>query len=304
MPSRHPSRHRTPRRPRRFLAVAATAVTALAALLLPSAAEAGQRPGAAPLAALGEAMRAADVPGTAWAADPASGSLRVLADETVSTAELARLREEAGALAGALGITRVPGALRPLLSGGEAVYADSGQRCTVGFDVRVGGAYYFLTAGHCADGLPTWYADPGLTDYVGPTVSASFPANDYGIVAYDDGTVPFPGTIECNGTVVEIDGALDPTVGMTVWMAGAVSGCHSGTVTGLNYTVNYGNGDIVSGLIATTICAAPGDSGAPLFTGSYAVGILSGGSGNCAGGGTSFFQPVTEILSAYGATLP
>ena len=304
MPAPQLTRRRTPRHPRRALVFAASALAALAALLLPGPAVASPQTGAAPLAALGEALRAADVPGTAWAADPASGTLHVLADETVSPAELDRVQEAAGAYAGALDVTRVPGALRPLLNGGEAAYADVGIRCTVGFNVQVDNALYFLTAGHCADGLPRWFADPGLTDYLGHTVNVSFPGDDYGLVAYDDGTVPFPGTVACDGTLVEIEGTVDPTLGMTVWMAGAVSGCHSGTVTGLNYTVNYGNGNIVSGLIGTNLCAEPGDSGAPLFTDVYAVGILSGGSGDCAGGGTSFFQPVTEALRAYGATLP
>ncbi|MFD1052612.1 S1 family peptidase, partial [Kibdelosporangium lantanae] len=34
-----------------------------------------------------------------------------------------------------------------------------------------------------------------------------------------------------------------------------------------------------------------------------AVGVTSGGSGNCSSGGTTFFQPITEPLSAYGLTL-
>ncbi|MFI8404604.1 serine protease, partial [Streptomyces sp. NPDC085463] len=29
----------------------------------------------------------------------------------------------------------------------------------------------------------------------------------------------------------------------------------------------------------------------------------SGGSGNCSSGGTTFFQPVTEALSAYGVSV-
>jgi streptogrisin C len=31
--------------------------------------------------------------------------------------------------------------------------------------------------------------------------------------------------------------------------------------------------------------------------------VLSGGSGNCTSGGTTFFQPVNEILAVYGLTL-
>jgi hypothetical protein len=54
------------------------------------------------------------------------------------------------------------------------------------------------------------------------------------------------------------------------------------------------------------VCAEPGDSGGSLVTNSgtrRAVGMTSGGSGNCSSGGTTFFQPVTEALSAYGVSL-
>ncbi len=55
-----------------------------------------------------------------------------------------------------------------------------------------------------------------------------------------------------------------------------------------------------SGPVRTTVCAEPGDSGGPLYSNSgIAYGLTSGGSGNCRTGGTTFFQPVTEALSAY-----
>ena len=82
-----------------------------------------------------------------------------------------------------------------------------------------------------------------------------------------------------------------------------------GTVVAVNLTVNYGAGDIVSGLTQTTACAQPGDSGGPFVTnpgsGSRvaAVGLLSGGIGDCQTGGTTFYQPLREALSAYGMTL-
>ena len=51
------------------------------------------------------------------------------------------------------------------------------------------------------------------------------------------------------------------------------------------------------------ICAEPGDSGGSLYAGSVALGLTSGGSGNCSSGGTTFFQPVPEVLSAYGVSV-
>ena len=56
-------------------------------------------------------------------------------------------------------------------------------------------------------------------------------------------------------------------------------------------------------MIRTNVCAEPGDSGGPLFSGSTAIGLTSGGSGDCTSGGTTFFQPVTAALSAYGVSV-
>jgi hypothetical protein len=80
------------------------------------------------------------------------------------------------------------------------------------------------------------------------------------------------------------------------------TGVHSGTVQALNATVNYAEGT-VSGLIKTNVCAEGGDSGGSLFDGSKAIGLTSGGSGNCSSGGTTYFQPVTEALSVYGVSV-
>jgi streptogrisin C len=69
-----------------------------------------------------------------------------------------------------------------------------------------------------------------------------------------------------------------------------------------NQTVNYQQGS-VSGLTQTNACAEPGDSGGSWVSGTQAQGVTSGGSGNCTSGGTTYFQPVNEILSVYGVSL-
>jgi streptogrisin B len=56
-------------------------------------------------------------------------------------------------------------------------------------------------------------------------------------------------------------------------------------------------------MIQTTVCAEPGDSGGPLYDGTKALGLTSGGSGNCRTGGTTFFQPVVEAVQAYRVTM-
>ncbi|MEU3903692.1 S1 family peptidase [Streptomyces goshikiensis] len=288
----------------RLLAVA-TGLAAAAALAAPTAASAdgprdGQDPGfsAARLASAGASVLRADVGGTAWHTDPATGTLVVSADSTVSEASLAKIRREAGADAAALRIERIPGKLTKLVSGGDAIYATS-WRCSLGFNVRSGSTYYALTAGHCTDGAGTWWSDSARTAVVGSTVGSSFPTNDYGLVKYASNTPVPPGTVGSQ----DITSAVDPTLNMSVSRRGSTTGIHSGTVTGLGATVNYGGGDIVYGMIRTNVCAEPGDSGGPLYSGARAVGLTSGGSGNCSSGGTTFFQPVVEALSAYGVSV-
>ncbi|MFF9686843.1 S1 family peptidase [Streptomyces sp. NPDC014623] len=274
-------------------------LVAFAALAVPAAgADQIGTYSSAQLRAAGQAVLEADVAGTAWNVDTATGRLLVTADSTVSRAEIDRIKDHAGAEAGALRIERTPGKLSKLISGGDPVYASS-WRCSLGFNVRSGSTYYFLTAGHCTEGADTWWADPAHTTVLGTTEGSSFPVNDYGIVRYTNDSVPKPGTVGSQ----DITGAANATVGMSVTRRGSTTGIRSGTVTGLNATVNYGNGDIVHGMIRTNLCAEPGDSGGPLHSGPRAIGLTSGGSGNCTTGGTTFFQPVTEALSAYGVNV-
>lgn len=100
----------------------------------------------------------------------------------------------------------------------------------------------------------------------------------------------------------DITSAASAFVGESVERSGSTTGVHGGVVEALNVTVTYPEGT-VSGLIQTNVCAEPGDSGGSLFDGSTALGLTSGGSGNCTLGGTTFFQPVTEPLSVYGVSV-
>ncbi|MFC8870636.1 S1 family peptidase [Streptomyces sp. NPDC057148] len=285
----------------RLIAVS-TGIVAAAAIAIPSA-NASEAPvafSAAELSSASAAVLEADVPGTAWAVDGKTGQVLLTVDSTVSQAEIAKIKKEAGDKAGALKIERTPGTFNKLIQGGDAIYASS-WRCSLGFNVRSSsGAEYFLTAGHCTDGAGTWYSNSGRSTVLGSTAGSSFPGNDYGIVRYTNGSVSKPGT--ANG--VDITRAATPSVGTTVIRDGSTTGTHSGRVTALNATVNYGGGDIVRGLIQTTVCAEPGDSGGPLYgSNGTAYGLTSGGSGNCRTGGTTFFQPVTEALNAYGVSV-
>ncbi|GHB30924.1 S1 family peptidase [Streptomyces umbrinus] len=275
--------------------VAALAVSGTNATAAPTA---GAAPSAASVSGAASAVESLGVAGTSWSVDERTGKLRVFADSTVGEADLAAVRRATGRFAGATTVERLDGRLRTLLSGGDAIYTSS-WRCSVGVNVQSGSTFYFVTAGHCTDGLPTWYTSSGLTAMVGPTTGTSFPGNDFGVVRYSNPAVPHPGTI---GTV-DVTGTATAYVGQSVCRRGSTTGVRCGRVTALNATVNYGSGDIVYGLIQTNICAEPGDSGGPLYAGDKVIGILSGGSGNCTSGGTTYYQPIQEVLSAYGLSV-
>jgi streptogrisin B len=251
---------------------------------------------AAQLAKAGDAAKSADIAGTSWSVDPRSDTLQINADSRVTAAQIDQLKKSTASYGDAVQINRVAGTYSKLLTGGDPIYTSS-WRCSLGFNVRnSAGTYYFLTAGHCTEGYPAYYTSTNT--YIGPTVGTSFPTNDYGIVRYDS-SVAHSGTVGSQ----DITTAANAFVGETVTRRGSTTGIHSGTVTALNATVNYGNGDIVYGMIQTTVCAEPGDSGGSLYDGTKAIGLTSGGSGNCSSGGTTFFQPVTEALSAYGVSV-
>jgi streptogrisin D len=267
-------------------------------------AEAVQAAGATPrfVARSGEALAKADAalkarlktPGTAFAVDPVSNQVVVTADSTVTGAELAAVESIVAGLGDAARLESVPGTLTTRISGGDAIYAGSG-RCSLGFNVRSGSTYYFLTAGHCTNISSTW--TNGSTT-LGTRSGTSFPGNDYGIVRYTNNTITKSGAVGSQ----DITSAANPVVNQTVYRRGSTTGTRSGRVTALNSTVNYAEGS-VSGLVRTTVCAQPGDSGGPLYSGTTALGLTSGGSGNCSTGGTTYFQPVTEPLSVYGVSV-
>ncbi len=105
--------------------------------------------------------------------------------------------------------------------------------------------------------------------------------------------VAHPGNVFFYGGKQNIVDATNAYVGESVRRSGSTTGVHGGTVQATNVTVNYSEGTVY-GLIQTNVCAEGGDSGGPLFDGTHAVGLTSGGSGNCSQGGQTFFQPVTE----------
>ncbi|MGS2616827.1 S1 family peptidase [Micromonospora sp. LZ34] len=277
-----------------MLAVA-VGMIATAAFTQPTAASASpQDYSARQLAEVSDAVDRSGVEGIAWHVDGASGRVVVTADSTVTRAEIAKIRQSAGDKAGAVRVERASGVFKPLLAAGDAIYG-GGYRCSLGFNVVSGSTYYFLTAGHCGNVASTWYTNSSHTTLIGATVGSSYPGNDYALVRYDNASLSHPG-----GFAV-----ADAYVGESVKRTGSTTGTHSGTVTALNVSVRYvgQGGGRLSGMIQTNVCAEPGDSGGALYDGSKALGITSGGSGDCRSGGTTFYQPVREAVNAYGVTV-
>lgn len=175
------------------------------------------------------------------------------------------------------------------IRGGISYLINNAGRCSVGFAVQGG----FITAGHCGvTGDSTTY---------GTFRGSSFPGNDYAWVATPNHT-PVGQVSDYSGGTVAVKGSTAAAVGATVCRSGSTTGWHCGRIQGYNSTVRYAEGS-VSGLIRTSVCAEPGDSGGSLIAGNQAQGVTSGGSGDCTTGGTTYFQPVNEILQAYNLRL-
>ncbi|WFE66693.1 S1 family peptidase [Micromonospora sp. WMMD714] len=259
--------------------------------------------GAAQLrSATAELERSAKIPGTAWWTDAVTNQVVVSVDSTVTGAKLARVKAAAARTGGAVRVEAEAGVLSTKISGGQAIYTGGG-RCSLGFNVRnSAGQTFFLTAGHCTNIGSTWYSNSGQTSVLGTRTGTSFPGNDYGIVRHSNAANATGNVSLYNGSYQDVTGAANAYVGQSVQRSGSTTGLKGGSVTATNATVNYAEGS-VSGLIRTNVCAEPGDSGGSLFSGSSAVGLTSGGSGNCTRGGITYFQPVTEPLSVYGVSI-
>ncbi|MFW6694992.1 S1 family peptidase [Streptomyces sp. MAR4 CNX-425] len=240
--------------------------------------------------------------GTSRALDPVTNQVVVTADSTVEGAELAALKKEVAAQDGKAVLKRSEGRFQPYIAGGQAIYT-GGSRCSLGFNVTKGGEPYFLTAGHCVELGGTSWSETSGGPVVGEAEGATFPGNDRALVKYVADT-EHPSEVDLyDGTTQEITGAREATVGETVQRSGSTTQLHDGTVVALDVSVTYPEGT-VDGLIQTDVCAEPGDSGGALFAGSDAIGLTSGGSGDCTSGGETFFEPVVAALDEYGATIP
>ncbi|MEV4046470.1 streptogrisin D [Streptomyces sp. SAI-195] len=246
----------------------------------------------------------ASIPGTSWAIDPRTNKILVTADRTVTGDRWDRLESTVEGLgSGMATVRKSAGTFKTFASGGDAIFG-GGARCSLGFNVTAGdGSPAFLTAGHCGVATDQW-SDAQGGQPVATVDQAVFPGEgDFALVTYDDPATEAPSEVNLGDQTLPISGAAEATVGQEVFRMGSTTGLADGQVLGLDATVNYPEGT-VTGLIQTDVCAEPGDSGGSLFTrDGLAIGLTSGGSGDCTVGGETFFQPVTTALEAVGATL-
>ncbi|UZN02580.1 S1 family peptidase [Cellulomonas sp. S1-8] len=248
----------------------------------------------AQLESLGATLDAAGLPAdvATWYVDVPTN--KIVVEAVGDTAAAAALVAAAGLPAEAVTLAAAPAAPQTFIDviGGRAYYINSRSRCSVGFSVQGG----FVTAGHCGT------TGASTTSPSGTFRGSSFPGNDYGWVQVASGNTPRGLVDNYSGGTVRVTGSQQAAVGAYVCRSGSTTGWRCGTVQSYNSTVRYSQGS-VSGLIRTTVCAEPGDSGGSLVAGTQAQGVTSGGSGNCRSGGTTYFQPVNEILQAYGLRL-
>ncbi|MBK1784080.1 S1 family peptidase [Prauserella cavernicola] len=224
---------------------------------------------------------------TSLGLDPASNQLVLTVADEADDAAAAKLVSAAKGLGDVVRVDEVAGGMSAAIYNGEAI-TGGGSRCSAGFNANKDGQDFIVDAGHCTGAVAEWN--------VGPSVEASFPENDYGLIQNTTGSAPGEVTL-WDGSTQAINSAADATVGQEICKSGSTTNLTCGTVQAVDVTVNYPEG-AVNELVQTSAAVNSGDSGGCMFAGDVGLGITSG-----MGGGSSFFQPVTEALSAYGVTL-
>lgn len=213
-------------------------------------------------------------------------------------------------------IKSVESTIRPasgVLLSSDSITFNNRLACSVGFNaVNDRGQAIILTAGHCLESATAAYRG----SLIGTTSSVDYPVTDFGAVQTDTANwIPEPAVNKYDGTARAVLGISQPPVGTQVCKASSTTGWTCGTIQAYDQTVNYGNGNIVYGLVRFSACVEPGDSGGAVMDGSSAVGLISGAQFFTVGGGTelcggavgepnvSFYQPIGPVLDALGARL-
>jgi streptogrisin B len=187
-----------------------------------------------------------------------------------------------------------------LVVGGTTLYSAQG-RCPVAANARRGSDSYAIMAGSCGPVGTQWFANAALTVPVGTTTNSTYPVPRSSLMHYN-GQGSSPAAFFNGRQNTPVAGVQPPMVGSSICHWSPTGGLRCGTVTGINQTVALPQGTL-RGLIRSNVCSLPGDLGMPAFAGNRLIGFVVGGSGSCASGGATFYQPLGPILSAYGLTV-
>lgn len=231
-----------------------------------------------------------------WSVEPRTGSVVVTVRRGGNVADFLAAARKLGPVT-VREIDALPTTFAAGTVGGDPYIINNSVRCSIGFSVQGG----FVSAGHCGGAGASVNGWDG--SWMGNFAASSFPGNDYSFIRIGGGwwTV---GVVLGWGTVPDrpVRGSAVAPVGSSICRSGSTTHWHCGTVLGMNETVNYQQGAVYQ-MTHTNVCAEPGDSGGSYITGEQAQGMTSGGWGNCSSGGETWFQPVNEVLGAYGLSL-
>ncbi len=178
------------------------------------------------------------------------------------------------------------------------------------------GSRYILTAGHCNKSAPEWRSpdSSNVKHVIGVSEGTFSEAGDWAKIKVDGGYwdegSSWPSEIVSWGTneASPISTESSSYVGESVCHSGWRTGTTCGIVSALNVTVDYLPGGKVNGLTeitGSTLCIGGGDSGGPVWTGTTAVGLISGtrSEGECGGNRVAFYAEVTKADAAMGVTV-
>ncbi|MFC7645417.1 S1 family peptidase [Streptosporangium lutulentum] len=195
--------------------------------------------------------------------------------------------------------TEVPQPLYDLV-GGTAYYIGTTSRCSIGFPVTKGAQNGFVSASHCGK---TGATTTGFNRIAQGVFQGSvFPGSDYSWIAVNTNWTSKSSVDNGEGGLLPVAGDRVAIEGASVCRSGSTTDFHCGVIQQRDASVTYPQGTVLQ-LTRTNVCAEPGDSGGAFISIDQAQGVTSGGTGDCSSGGTTYFQPIGEILTAYGLSL-
>ncbi|WP_165960347.1 S1 family peptidase [Actinocrispum wychmicini] len=236
-----------------------------------------------------------------WYVDPPTNTVVIEARKDQAAEEFITRARGVGDMVRVEWTSKVPRTFADVLGGGGFTIGDA--RCSVGFSATgPNGTRHVITAGHCTQEGSLVLADG---QEFGRVSGGTFDADgDFGLIDITDSDARVTSFVDTrDGGPVVVTGTEPAALGASVCRSGSSSGFACGEVVTQDETVNYGNGSIVRGLSRMSVCAEPGDSGGAVVSGTQAQGVMSGGVGDCASGGTTFFQPIQEAATKLGVSV-